>query len=57
MLLLSAVLVIVALLPNQLTYRVSMPVGRTISAARLPLLASAFAVTIGVAVSVLMSNG
>ena len=56
MLLLSAVLVLVAALPNQLTYRISMPVGRTIGAARLPLVASAFALTIGVVVSLLMSN-
>ena len=56
MILLSAVLVLVAAIPNQLTYRVSIPVGRTMGAARLPLIASAFALTIGVAVSLLMSN-
>lgn len=56
MILLSAVLVLVAAIPNQLTYRVSVPVGRTMGAARLPLIASAFALTIGVAVSLLMSN-
>lgn len=56
MLLLSVVLVLVAALPNQVTYRISMPVGRTIGAARLPLVASAFGLTLGVAVSVLMSH-
>jgi hypothetical protein len=56
MLLLSILLVIVAAIPNQVTYRISMPVGRTIGAARLPLVASAFALTIGVAVSLLMSH-
>jgi hypothetical protein len=56
MLLLSILLVIVAAIPNQVTYRISMPVGRTVGAARLPLVASAFALTIGVAVSLLMSR-
>ena len=56
MLLLAAALVIVAALPNQMTYRISVPVGRTIGAARLPLVASSFALTIGVAVSLLMSR-
>ena len=56
MLLLSIVLVTVAALPNHVTYGISLHVGRTIGAVRLPLVASALALTIGVAVSLLVSH-
>ena len=55
-LLLSAVLVILAALPNELTYRISLPVGHAISVARVPLVTAAVALTIGVVASLLLSN-
>jgi len=51
MLLVSAAFVFVASLPDTLTYRISLPAGRAIGIARVPLVACALALTIGVAVS------
>jgi hypothetical protein len=56
MLLLSALLGLVAALPSTLTYRISLPVGRAVGVARLPLGACALALTVGVAVGLLLGN-
>jgi hypothetical protein len=46
----------VAVLPRGLTYRVSVPVGRTVDAARVPLVALALALSIGVVLGLLLSS-
>ena len=50
---LAAVLMLVAELPDQLTYRISVPAGRAVGAARAPLAASALALILGVALVLL----
>ena len=49
----AAVLMLVAALPDQLTYRISAPAGRAVGAARAPLAASALALILGVALVLL----
>ena len=56
-LIVAAVLMLVAALPDGLTYRVSVPVGRAVGAARFPLVASALALSVGVVIGLLLSNG
>jgi hypothetical protein len=57
MLLLAALLLLTASVPEWLAYRVSVPAGRCLAASRLPLLASALALAIGVGVAYLAGGG
>jgi len=56
MILASVLFVLVAAVPNNVTYRISMPVGRALGAARAPLVTCALALSIGVAISLLMRS-
>jgi hypothetical protein len=47
---------LIAALPDQLTYRVSAPAGRAVGTVRAPLAASAVALMLGVAIVVLMGK-
>jgi hypothetical protein len=44
-------LILVAAIPDRLTYRISVPVGHAVQSARLPLVASALALLTGVAIA------
>jgi hypothetical protein len=50
------VLLLIAALPNGLTYRISVPAGRAVGTARAPLAASAVALILGVAIVLLTGN-
>ena len=55
-LLVAAVLMLIAALPDGLTYRISVPAGRAVGTARAPLAASAVALMLGVVIVLLMGK-
>jgi hypothetical protein len=50
------VLMLIAALPDRVTYRISVPAGRAVGAARAPLMASALALILGVILVLLTGN-
>ena len=52
----TMVLMLIAALPDRVTYRISVPAGRAVGAARAPLMASALAIILGVVLALLTGN-